>query len=142
MFRFLDEAGVQGKTAVAHLVLGSEEQITVRAGGPGIHSWPVSGPYQQYEVLTSDEAPRFWSKYGDAAGVLYARVPRLLLTHLVTRRGGVRDMQCEVKQREVFNMVDVQLRASNGAGSRALSALRAIAGVEVVSTLFSPDVVV
>jgi len=142
MFRFLDEAGTDGKTAAAHVVLGNDEQITVRAGGPGIHSWPASGPYEQYEVLTDGVTPRFWHRYGDAAGVLYAKVPRLLVTHHIIRCGGVRDLFCETSTRKVLQDVDIRIRTDKATSANVLRSLRSLVGVELVSALFSPDVLV
>lgn len=143
MFRFIDESGVNGKTAEAHLVLGNDDVVTVRAGGPGIHSRPApGGGYEQYEVLTDGVPPRFWSRYGDSAGVLFACVPRLLVSHLITRNGGITDIHCDVKTRQVFQAVDIRLKAEKGMAESAVRALHSMVGIELVSTLFSVDGVV
>lgn len=138
VFRFLDEAGVQGKTAEAHLLLGNEEQMTLRAGGPGIHSWPASGPYESLEVLMAGDPPRFWSRYGDSGGVVFARVPKLLITHHVARSGGMADVEMETTVREPRKTLTVRMSVLESTHGSLMMVLESMKGVDVISTRFSP----
>ena len=94
MFEYLDTQGVDGQSASAEVQLPGGRALTVRAGGPGVHSWPVLPPFTAYEVLLDHDPPRFWRKYADE-GSLYATVPRLLLAHHITRTGGVVRLACK-----------------------------------------------
>ena len=135
---FLDDAGVRGKTAEAQLVLGNEDLITVRAGGPGVRSWPAEAPYSTYEVVTSGEPPRFWHRYTDSAQVVYAYVPRLLIAHHISRSGGIVDMELLAKRRQVQTVLSLKLMVADGADKALGAALRGIEGVRVLSTQESP----
>lgn len=96
-FDFIDQAGVDGATGEVLLRLGNGEMLTVRAGGQGVRSWPLEPCFQEYEVLLDHEPPRFWTRYTDAKGLLFSRVPKLLVTHHITRHGGIVEMECERK---------------------------------------------
>lgn len=138
MFEHLDAAGVAGRTAEAHLMLGNSEQLTVRCGGPGVHSWPSVPPFESYEVLTAGEPPRFWRKYGDTAGVVFARVPRLLVAHHVTRSGGIVDLDLQSAQQVAKRTLTVRMAVEKGIAEKVEAALSAIAGVDVISSRISP----
>lgn len=100
LFIFLMTEGVDGRTASAELVLGNGNIMTVRAGGPGIHSEPSCSPFMDYEVLLDHETERFWTRYAaDGLGSLYAHVPWVLLAHHIIRRGGIVQMAVETYQR-------------------------------------------
>lgn len=102
LFIFLEMEGIDERTASAELVLGNGNIMTVRAGGPGIHSEPSCSPFVDYEVLLDHEPSRFWTRYSaDDVSVLYAHVPWLLLAHHVTRRGGIVQLSGESYLRSV-----------------------------------------
>lgn len=134
---WIDIQGVNGKTASAHLVLGNQDQVTVKAGGPGVLSGPAS-PFQTYEVLTCGEPPRFWRKYGDSAGVTYARVPRLLIAHHVARSGGIRDVLAETVVREEQQMLRVKMMVNPARMKDLGAALSEMVGVTVISSRLTP----
>lgn len=138
MFDYLDSAGVNGRTAEAHLVLGNFDQMTVRCGGPGIHSWPAVPPFETFEVLTAGEPPRFWRRYGDTAGVVFAGVPRLLVAHHITKSGGIQGVTLESSVREVRKTLTVRMAVRPGIAESVEAALAAITGVDVISSRFSP----
>jgi hypothetical protein len=94
-FDWFDEVARDGKTAQAHMMLRKGQALSISAGGPGIHSWPASPPYEGYEVILDHDPPRFWTRYTDAGGVVYANVPKLLITHHVVRHGGLRWIEHE-----------------------------------------------
>lgn len=135
---WLDENGTEGKTATAHLVLGNEDQITINAGGPGIHARPAVGPFESYEVLTSGEPPRFWHKYGDTGGVVFARVPRLLIAHHVARSGGITDMTFEASRREEQQLLNLKMMVKPGAVRDLRRVLGAMVGVQLISSHLTP----
>jgi len=89
-FEWMDLAGVDGVTAEVEYGLISGHMMSVMAGGPGMHSTPDRPPFTAYEVGFSGDTPRFWRRYTDDVGIIYAHVPRLLISHLVVRSGGIR----------------------------------------------------
>jgi hypothetical protein len=89
MFSYLDHEGTDGKTASAEIVLTNGEIMTIRAGGANTHCYPAFPPYESYEVLMDHAPERFWRRYTDSVGMLYADVPRLLVAHHITRHGGI-----------------------------------------------------
>ena len=109
LFAYLDAEGVGGKTASAELVLGSGDIVTIRAGGPGVHSGPSSSPFEDYEVLLDHEPCRFWARFTDQVGMVYAHVPALLVAHHVLRHGGVAQMVCSTTLRRAPLFVDLAL---------------------------------
>lgn len=135
MFEFMDHSGIGGRTAEAHLVLGNGHQITVRAGG-GVHSSAGVNGHATYEVLMTDDAPRFWRRYTDTAGVVYAYVPRLLVTHYVTRSGGVRDIICEVAHRPRKCLATLRMSLPESMKDSLRAALRGVAEVQLISEEF------
>ena len=119
-------------------MLGNTEQLTVRCGGPGTHSWPAAPPFESYEVLTAGDPPRFWQRYGDRGGVVFARVPRLLVAHHITRSGGIVDIDLQSTQKVVRKTLTVRLAVEQGIAEKVEAALSAIAGVDVISSRISP----
>ena len=113
MLSYLDDAGRNGNTASVELVLGNGQIMTIKAGGSGIHSGPVFPPFENYEVILDRTPPRFWSKYTDKAGMVYAHIPRLLLTHHITRRGGVSQMsqECHLSHPMVIMNLQIEVPA-------------------------------
>lgn len=89
-FTWMDLAGVDGVTAEAEYYLVSGQTMTVAAGGRRTHSSPDRPPYTTYEVALAQDPPRFWKRYSDDIGLVYANVPRLLISHYVVRSGGIR----------------------------------------------------
>lgn len=136
----LNSEGVDGRTAEAHLTLQSGDQITIRAGGPGIHSMPAAAPFTAYEVLSSsDTEPKYWRKYTDGAGVVFANVPALLIAHYVHRSGGISDYLLEVSTREVTEVLNVRLAIDQGLRQRLLDTLASVKGVEVMKASVQPQ---
>lgn len=88
-FAWIDLHGVNGRTAEVEYRLGSGQLMSMAAGGTGVHASPVRPPFTLYEVLFDADPPRFWSRYTDSAGMVYAYVPRVLITHYVVRNGGI-----------------------------------------------------
>lgn len=88
-FAWIDLNGVEGCTAEVEYRLESGQMMSIAAGGRGAHSSPVAPPFQAYEVLFVEEAPRFWHRYTDSVGMVYAHVPKMLITHYVVRNGGI-----------------------------------------------------
>lgn len=88
-FSWIDMHGVHGRTAEVEYRLGTGQMMSLAAGGSGVKSSPGSPPFLTYEVIFSEDPPRFWRRYTDSAGMVYANVPRTLLTHYVVRSGGI-----------------------------------------------------
>lgn len=140
VFAHLNAEGTEGRTAEAHLTLQSGDQITLRAGGPGIHSTPAAAPFTAYEVLSSsDTEPKFWRRYTDSVGVLYANVPAMLVTHFVHRSGGVTDYLLETSRREVTELVNLKLGATSSARQRIMDFLDAMEDAVVVTATYTPS---
>lgn len=138
-FAYLNSEGVAGRTAEVHLSLQSGDQISIRAGGPGIHSTPAIAPFTAFEVLSSsDTEPKFWRRYTDSAGVLFANVPALLITHFVHRSGGIIDYVLETSTREVVEVLNVKLAIDQSLRQRLLDTLASVKGVEVVKASVQP----
>src|SRR5580765_6959433 len=98
LFAYLDLKGARWTLAEAEIELGSGESLTVRAGGGLVTSQPTGPPFVNYEVMAEAEPPKYWVPYSDLDGLVYAHVPRLLVTHLITRRGGIIKMFCRSKE--------------------------------------------
>jgi hypothetical protein len=88
-FAWIDLNGVNGRTAEVEYRLGCGQLMSMAAGGSGVHSSPDRSPYSFYEVLFDADPPRFWQRYTDSAGMVFANVPRILITHYVVRNGGI-----------------------------------------------------
>lgn len=137
LFSFIDDAGVDGGTGEAVITLGSNVEMTVRAGGPGIQSWPARPAFQQYEVMLDGDVPRFWTRYGDDfGGALFARVPKLLITHHVVRSGGIREAHYERYLRERAGVFKVQMLLSEMQQNAILDAISSVKGVRLMSSDF------
>lgn len=134
MFAHLDIRGRGGLTAVASLDLNNGEVMTVRAGGPGIHSAPRFGPFESFEVLLDHEPARFWTRYSDDIGVLYAEVPRLCVAHHIIRHGGIREMSLETARRTEMEALTVELVLPPYLEGAVLSALAGMEGVQLVGS--------
>ena len=134
MFAHLDTFGVEGITATAELELHNGDILTVKAGGPGIRAWPSAAPFETFEVLLDHEPARFWSKYTDSAGVLYAYVPKLLLAHHILRRGGIKEMLLDCQVRKAVSAMSIQITLPLGAETSVLQAIAALDGVSLVSS--------
>ena len=109
LFTYLDTEGSAQRTASVEVVLGSGEAITVRAGGPGVHSGPSCSPYENYEVLMDHEPERHWSRFTDQVGMVFAHVPALVVAHHMVRHGGIEQMAFQSKLRRSTVFLDVQL---------------------------------
>ena len=96
IYDYLDSAGTEKRAAQVHVEMGNHQCLTVSAGGSGLRSGPAFAPYSSYEVILDHEPARFWTKYTDSAGMVYAHVPKLLLTHHITRHGGIDSIICEL----------------------------------------------
>jgi hypothetical protein len=135
-FDFIDHAGRGGGTGEVLVGLGNTEWLTIRAGGPGIHSWPAEPRFQQYEVLLDHDPPRFWTKYSDNGTTLYAKVPKLLLTHHITRHGGIQVMECERTMRKKLKLFRVEMLLPETEKVAALTALSGVTGVRLTRSGF------
>ena len=140
MFGWIDRAGVTARTAQVSMSLSNRSQMTIRAGGAGIHSWPPEPPFELYEVLISEEPPKFWNKYSDVNGVtLYDKVPRLLICHHIIRSGGAFDLVFERFVRNRTGLMDVRLSVTENNVDSIRDAVEAMKGVQVVWSSFSLD---
>ena len=88
-FQWMDLAGAEGVTAEVEYGLVNGQTMTVAAGGR-THSSPAAPPFVTYEVGLVHDPPRFWKRFTDDVGLIYACVPRLLISHYVVRSGGIR----------------------------------------------------
>jgi hypothetical protein len=136
VFDFIDGAGINGGTGEAMIRLRNMDLLTIRAGGPGVHSWPAEPTFQQYEVLLDHEPPRFWNRYTDANGMLFSRVPKLLVTHHVTRHGGIVDMTCERTVRERIGFFKVEMLLPEASQKAILDAVSCVKGVRLTKSEF------
>lgn len=109
LFTYLDEQGSAQRTASAELVFGSGDIMTVRAGGPGVHSGPSCSPYEDYEVLMDHEPCHLWSRFTDEVGMVFAHVPALLIAHHAVRHGGIEQMFCQTVLRKNTVYMDLHL---------------------------------
>lgn len=134
VFDYIDLEGTDGRTAEVSMMLVSGDLMTVRAGGHGIHSLPACAPFETYEVLIDHEAPRFWRKYTDAAGILFAHVPRLLIAHHITRQGGIEWMDAEavVRKPPASQVLNLRLKMAPEKEHDVLMLLRSLAGVDLL----------
>lgn len=128
-FDFIDGAAVDGGTGVVTIRLGNMDMLTIKGGGPGIHSWPAAAPFQQYEVLMDHEPPRFWTKYSDTNGMLFARVPKLLVAHHVTRHGGIVEMLCDREVRKQMGFWKVEMLLPDEQMEAVLAMVARVKGV-------------
>lgn len=134
MFAWMDAEGVQGRTAVVELELHNQDIMTLRAGGPGINSRSSGVSYETYEVLLDHDPARFWQRYTDSAGVLYAHVPRLLLYHHITRRGGVEKQARRTETREAVNELTVRLAVPKERETEVLTTIASLTGVNLINS--------
>jgi hypothetical protein len=140
MFAHLDAKGVGGTTAVAAVDLCNRDVLTVRAGGPGIHSRPGAGPFDGFEVLLDHEPARFWDRFHeDEEGVLYADVPRLCLAHHIIRRGGIAALIMETQVRTSVAALSVVMTVDPGVESVVLETLSHLDGVQLVGSHLNPS---
>lgn len=128
MFARLDLIGTSGKMAVAQFVLGNDSLMTIRAGGPGTHSWPSSPPYERYEVLVSDKPPKFWTRFADSGdqGAMFDLVPRLLIYHHISRSGGMSDLCFESHRVRRTGMLELRLSVPEECEDEVMTAINAI----------------
>jgi hypothetical protein len=89
IFKYLDLHGSQRATSEVQLGLVNGQNMSIAAGGRGVKSAPLGPPFLTYEVTLDHDPPRFWNKYTDDVGLLYAFIPRLLISHHITRHGGI-----------------------------------------------------
>lgn len=91
-FQYIDRHTAVDVIAEAEIELASGEALTVRAGGRKA-TWSRAGDgVTAYEVLIDADPPRFWQRFEDKNGLTYSQVPRLLVTHHITRRGGIAEL--------------------------------------------------
>lgn len=133
MFSKIDDLSRIGLTISAHLLLGNGNQMTVRAGGAGVHSQPGCAPFSAYEVLLDHEPPRFWRRFGDTVGIIYADVPPLLVAHYIIRRGGIQHLDLQKQRRDQTVVMNVAMTVPAAQIQAVWAALRAIKGVELLS---------
>jgi hypothetical protein len=93
IFAYLDLHGSQRATSEVQLGLANGQNMSVAAGGRGVKSSPLGAPYLMYEVALDHDPPRFWKRFTDDVGLLYAFVPRLLICHHIVRHGGIDQYQ-------------------------------------------------
>ena len=134
IFDYIDIEGTDGRTAEVSMTLGTGDFMTVRAGGQGIHALPASAPFETYEVLTDHDPPRFWSRYTDSVGAIYAHVPRLLIAHHITRHGGIEYVETtsEVKT-PPSTLLKLNLRVAPEKEHDVLMMLQAMVGVDIIA---------
>ena len=89
IFKHLDVHGSERETAEAQLGLVNGQNMSIAAGGHRVNSSPDHPPFLMYEVTLDHDPPRFWSRYTDDVGLLFAHVPRLLISHHIIRHGGI-----------------------------------------------------
>lgn len=135
LFEHLDQHGIDGAIAEVELQLRNGQHMTVGAGGPGKHYAPALPPFASYEVILDHDAPRFWNRFTDDVGLVFANVPRLLIAHHITRSGGVLEASRTVRRPRATTpdqmvMVSVPGRLM----AKVQRILRDIEGVEVIST--------
>jgi len=136
MFDCLDAQASSEAVAEAHIKLGNQDLMTVRAGGSGTHCWPSRPPFESYEVLLDHDPARFWSKYTDMAGMVYARVPRLLVTHHITRHGGASEVVCGTRPVRRTGMLNIKMKVTEQAEPAIWQALSNIEGAQMISQTF------
>lgn len=134
LFEHLDQHGVDGAIASVDMVLANGQQMCVSAGGPGIQCYPALPPFHAYEVYFAEDPPRFWHQYADDALLVFANVPRLLITHHITRAGGIREASRTVRRASAAASDRMMLISVSGAAlARTQRFLRDTPGVTVVS---------
>lgn len=137
VFDYIDLHGVDGKTAEVSLELVSGDFMTVRAGGPGVRSG-ASAPFGTYEVLVDHDPPRFWHRYTDSTGMVFAYVPRLLIAHHVSRHGaGIANMDAEVVTRTETAVLNIRLAIPPALEGTVLATLAAVTGVSLLGSNLS-----
>lgn len=92
---WIDSTSTEELTAEATLTLGNGSLMSVRAGGPTKAELGAPGVPATYEVDLDHEPARFWNRYTSVGTIIYAYVPRLLVTHHVVRRGEVAHQELE-----------------------------------------------
>lgn len=134
LFEHLDRHGVDGAIAAVDMVLANGQQMCVSAGGPGVQCFPAHPPFQKYEVLFSEDPPRFWHQYADDDLLIFANVPRLLITHHITRAGGIREASRTVRRAPLATSERMLLISVSGlAMARVERFLRDTEGVTLIS---------
>ena len=82
------------------------------------------------------DPPRFWTKYSDSDQLLYARVPKLLIAHHITRHGGIKAMECERTMRKKLKLFRVEMLLPETEKVAALKALSGVTGVRLTRAGF------
>ena len=130
---WVDRSGTDQLTAEAMLQLGNGSLMSVRAGGMAVHAQSGSvHHFDSYEVDLDHEPARFWSRYGSDGSIVYAYVPRLLVLHHATRRGGVDYAEMAVRRLERTAVVSLSLQMPYDAQRLVRAALEGIAGVSIL----------
>lgn len=130
---WVDRSGTDQLTAEAMLVLNNGALMSVRAGGMAVHAQAGSvHHFDSYEVDLDHEPARFWRKYSEDGSIVYAYVPRLLVLHHVTRRGGVAHAETDVRRLERTAVVSLSLQMPYEAQRLVRAALEGIAGVSIL----------
>lgn len=125
-------------TAVANIVMPEGDLVTVRAGGPGVRATYQQGSWVTYEVLISGDPPRFWHRYAaNSTDSIFANVPPLLITHHVTRSGGIAHLELLSQERARTGIMDLRLVVAEGSDVAVRSALALISGAQVLTSRFS-----
>ena len=139
IFDYLDLEGAKGHAAEVSITLATSDFLTVRAGGSGINARPACGPFETYEVLVDHDPPRFWRRYTDSVGALFAHVPRLLIAHHITRSGGIEHMEAGLIERPATTLMNVKIQLPPEREHDVLMAIKAMAGVDFVSARVLPQ---
>jgi hypothetical protein len=141
IFDRLDTIGRIDRTAQVSMNLANNSMMTLRAGGPGVHSWPPTPPFEDYEVLVTNEPPRFWHKYSDDAISMYDKVPKLLVRHHIIRSGGMYGLDYEQVTRTRVGLMNLKIAVpediENTCAVLIMETLRSMTGVHMVSSTYS-----
>ena len=130
---WVDRSGTNVLTAEATLQLHNGDLMSVRGGGPSVHAQAGQAHhFDSYEVDLDHEPARFWARYSENGSIVYAYVPRLLVLHHVTRRGGVDYAEMAVRRLERTAVVSLSLQMPYDAQRLVRAALEGIPGVSIL----------
>jgi hypothetical protein len=138
MLERLNRIASSGNGATVHMKLANGSQMTIRAGGAGVRSWPSAPPFLRYEVLVSARPPRFWKRFAAAGnkGAIYGEVPRLLICHHITRAGGMDDLVYEMRAPARTGLLEMEISMPQSMQRKVILAVNSMHGVQVVNSTF------
>ena len=131
LFAFLQLKASGRIMAEVEVTLATGQSLMVRAGGFGTCAGPVGGDLTTFEVLMDHEPPKFWSKYGDPRAIRFVHVPKLLLTHHITRSGGIKDITYISRSRPEPATLTMQVSAPAERRKVLETLLGSISGVNI-----------